>query len=71
MSRGSIASDIPDFYDNVRQQSDKEKELYQLLERVTGQSARYLTAKWREPSLSIHSVETSGPGSMYFFYVYG
>jgi di- and tripeptidase len=52
-----------DFYDNVRLQSDEERELYQLLEQVTGQSASYLTAKWREPSLSIHSVETSGPGS--------
>lgn len=54
---------IPHFYDNVRQQSEEEKELYQLLERVTGQSASYLTAKWREPSLSIHSVQTSGPGN--------
>lgn len=48
-------------------QSAEEKALYQLLEHVTGQSASYLTAKWREPSLSIHSVETSGPGSKYLY----
>ncbi|PVF99923.1 Zn-dependent exopeptidase [Serendipita vermifera] len=54
---------IPHFYDNVRPQSEEEQELYRLLEEKTGQDAKYLTSKWREPSLSIHSIETSGPGN--------
>ncbi|KAG9028121.1 hypothetical protein FS842_004810, partial [Serendipita sp. 407] len=53
---------IPHFYEDVRQQTEEEQELYRLLERMTGKPASYLTAKWREPSLSIHSLETSGPG---------
>lgn len=62
ISQGSCIL-IPNFYDNVRQQSDDERSLYKHLEEVTGQSAQYLAAKWREPSLSIHSVKTSGPGN--------
>ncbi|KAG8843609.1 hypothetical protein FRC20_003910 [Serendipita sp. 405] len=54
---------IPQFYEDVRQQTEEEQELYRLLERMTGKPASYLTAKWREPSLSIHSLETSGPGN--------
>ncbi|KAG8792306.1 hypothetical protein FRC17_008616, partial [Serendipita sp. 399] len=53
---------VSNFYDDVRPQTEQEQELYRLLERMTGKSANYLMAKWREPSLSIHSVETSGPG---------
>ncbi|KAG8792281.1 hypothetical protein FRC17_008618, partial [Serendipita sp. 399] len=54
---------VSNFYDDVRPQTEQEQELYRLLERMTSKSANYLMAKWREPSLSIHSVETSGPGN--------
>lgn len=49
--------------DAVRPQTEDEKQLYQLLSSVTGLPASSLSAKWREPSLSVHSLEVSGPGS--------
>ncbi|KAH9173572.1 Zn-dependent exopeptidase [Lactarius sanguifluus] len=47
---------IPNFYDAVRPQDDKEAALFRLLESATQQSAASLSARWREPSLTIHSV---------------
>ena len=49
--------------DSVQPKTDKELELYKLLSTVTGQPSSAFSAKWREPSLSIHSLEVSGPGS--------
>ncbi|KAL5524589.1 hypothetical protein ACEPAF_9729 [Sanghuangporus sanghuang] len=54
---------IPGFYDSVQPKTDKESELYKLLSNVTGQPASVFSAKWREPSFSIHSLEVSGPGN--------
>ncbi|THH11663.1 hypothetical protein EW145_g494 [Phellinidium pouzarii] len=54
---------IPGFYDSVQPQTDMEGKLYELLSTVTGQSASAFSSKWREPSLSIHSIEISGPGN--------
>lgn len=51
------------FYDQVRLRSEAEDELYRLLAKVTGKDASYLASKWREPSLTIHSIEASSPGS--------
>ncbi|KAJ7043858.1 hypothetical protein C8F04DRAFT_1070669 [Mycena alexandri] len=52
---------IPGFYDRVRQQTDTEKELYKRLATITGRAASSLSSRWREPSLTVHSIEISGP----------
>ncbi|KAK2459641.1 hypothetical protein APHAL10511_008286 [Amanita phalloides] len=52
---------IPGFYDRVRQQTNEEKELFQLLSNITQRPSESLSARWREPSLSIHNIEISGP----------
>ncbi|KAJ2935286.1 hypothetical protein H1R20_g1809, partial [Candolleomyces eurysporus] len=52
---------IPEFYDAVRVKSDEEKELYDLLSQITQKPASSLVARWREPSLTIHTIEISGP----------
>ncbi|KAJ7584980.1 hypothetical protein C8J56DRAFT_139703 [Mycena floridula] len=52
---------IPGFYDSVRPQTDAEKELYQRLGSLTQQSASSLSSRWREPSLTVHNIEISGP----------
>src|ERR1700677_1165717 len=49
--------------DQVRPQDDEEAALFRLLESATHQSATSLSARWREPSLTIHSVRGSGPTS--------
>ena len=54
------------FYDQVRPRTEAEDELYRLLAKVTGQDASYLASKWREPSLTIHAIEGSSPGSERF-----
>lgn len=51
------------FYDQVRPRTEAEDELYRLLAKVTGKDATYLASKWREPSLTIHAIEASSPGS--------
>ncbi|KAJ7242825.1 hypothetical protein B0H12DRAFT_839440 [Mycena haematopus] len=52
---------IPGFYDQVCQQTAAEKELYQRLAAITGTPASSLSSRWREPSLTVHSIEISGP----------
>lgn len=51
--------------DQVRPQDEEEAALFRLLESVTQQSAASLSARWREPSLTIHSVRGSGPTSTF------
>lgn len=53
----------PDLDDRVRPQDDEEKVLFTLLESVTQSPASSLAARWREPSLTIHNLEGSGPRS--------
>ncbi|KAI0325048.1 Zn-dependent exopeptidase [Cubamyces sp. BRFM 1775] len=52
---------IPDFYDRVRPLTEDERQLYKVLSSVTQTPASLLAARWREPSLTIHNVEVSGP----------
>lgn len=52
---------IPGFYDTVRSLTDEERQLYKVLSAVTQSPASTLSAKWREPSLTVHSIEVSGP----------
>ncbi|KJA17478.1 hypothetical protein HYPSUDRAFT_146481 [Hypholoma sublateritium FD-334 SS-4] len=52
---------VPNFYDKVRPQTDTEKELYKLLSDVTQKPASLLASRWREPSLTVHNVQISGP----------
>ncbi|KXN88158.1 putative di- and tripeptidase DUG2 [Leucoagaricus sp. SymC.cos] len=57
--RGRIQ--IPQFYDRVRSQTEDEEELYKLLSEVTQKPASLLRSRWREPSLTMHNIEISGP----------
>ncbi|KAJ7134317.1 hypothetical protein C8R44DRAFT_662695 [Mycena epipterygia] len=52
---------IPGFYERVRQQTDVEKNLYKQLATITGRPASSLSSRWREPSLTVHSIDISGP----------
>lgn len=51
--------------DAVLPQDDEERKLYKLLSEVTGNPPLSLSSRWREPSLTIHSVTVSGPGSAF------
>ncbi|KAJ7465280.1 hypothetical protein FB451DRAFT_1263169 [Mycena latifolia] len=61
LTNGQHEVRIPGFYDRVRQQTDAEKELYNRLANITGRPAASLSSRWREPSLTVHSIEISGP----------
>ncbi|ESK84684.1 beta-ala-his dipeptidase [Moniliophthora roreri MCA 2997] len=52
---------IPGFYDDVRPQTQEEKDLYAKLSEVTQKPASALSSRWREPSLTVHTMEISGP----------
>ncbi|CDO74568.1 hypothetical protein BN946_scf184771.g4 [Trametes cinnabarina] len=52
---------IPNFYDWVRPLTEEERQLYKVLSSVTQTPASLLAKRWREPSLTIHNVEVSGP----------
>ncbi|KAI0271199.1 Zn-dependent exopeptidase [Russula aff. rugulosa BPL654] len=52
---------VPNFHDKVRPLDEEEVALFRLLESVTQLSAASLKSRWREPSLTIHSVRGSGP----------
>ncbi|RDB17979.1 putative di- and tripeptidase DUG2 [Hypsizygus marmoreus] len=52
---------IPGFYDHVRPQTPEEDELYALLSNITQRPASSLSSRWREPSLTLHTIEISGP----------
>ncbi|KIJ14910.1 hypothetical protein PAXINDRAFT_12180 [Paxillus involutus ATCC 200175] len=54
---------IPGFYDAVRPQTEDEKQLYELLSRLTGSPDSVLSSRWREPSLTVHNISVSGPGN--------
>lgn len=52
--------------DSVRPLSDEEKALYDVLSNITKTPATSLASRWREPSLTVHNVEVSGPRSTSF-----
>ncbi|KAI0643091.1 Zn-dependent exopeptidase [Trametes meyenii] len=52
---------IPNFYNRVRPLTEEEKQWYKVLSSVTQTPASLLAARWREPSLTVHNVEVSGP----------
>ncbi|KAK0476079.1 hypothetical protein IW261DRAFT_1491846 [Armillaria novae-zelandiae] len=52
---------IPGFYDHVRPSSEEEKSNYKRLAEITNKPASSLSSRWREPSLTIHTIEVSGP----------
>ncbi|KAJ3514190.1 hypothetical protein NLJ89_g2516 [Agrocybe chaxingu] len=52
---------IPGFYEQVREQTEEEEELYKLLSDVTQRPASLLSSRWREPSLTVHNIGISGP----------
>ncbi|KAH0586115.1 hypothetical protein H2248_007384 [Termitomyces sp. 'cryptogamus'] len=61
LTDGQRTVQIPGFYDHVRPQTEEEKELYKLLSNVTRRPAASLSSRWREPSLTLHTIEVSGP----------
>ncbi|EGN97989.1 hypothetical protein SERLA73DRAFT_169073 [Serpula lacrymans var. lacrymans S7.3] len=52
---------IPRFYDDVRPLTEEEEKLYDLLSQVTQRPGSSLSSRWREPSLTVHNIEVSGP----------
>ncbi|KAF5381886.1 hypothetical protein D9757_007553 [Collybiopsis confluens] len=54
---------IPGFYDHVRPQTEAEKELYLRLSDIVKKPPSYLSSRWREPALTIHNIEVSGPNN--------
>lgn len=60
---------IPQFYDDVLSLTDKEIEIYQKIENTAtmknlkNQDFKSLMAKWRNPSLTIHNIQVSGPNN--------
>ncbi|KZO90044.1 hypothetical protein CALVIDRAFT_415758 [Calocera viscosa TUFC12733] len=52
---------IPSFYENVRHSTKTELESYDFLSKITKKPVSNLRSRWREPSLSIHSLGGSGP----------
>ena len=52
---------LPD--NSVRPLTEEERQLYKVLSSVTQTPASLLSARWREPSLTVHNVEVSGPRS--------
>ncbi|TFK52694.1 Zn-dependent exopeptidase [Heliocybe sulcata] len=52
---------IDGFYDHVRPMTEDEQQLYRLLSVVTQRPASSLSSRWREPSLTVHGIEVSGP----------
>lgn len=49
----------------MRALTEDERQLYKVLSSVTQTPASLLAARWREPSLTIHNVEVSGPRSAF------
>jgi di- and tripeptidase len=47
--------------DQVRSLTEEEGILYEKLSVITNQPASALSARWREPALTIHNIEVSGP----------
>ncbi|KAH7913441.1 glutathione degradosome, partial [Hygrophoropsis aurantiaca] len=54
---------ISHFYDSVRSLTKEEERMYSLLAQVTQRSGTILSSRWREPSLTVHNIEVSGPGN--------
>ncbi|PPR07112.1 hypothetical protein CVT24_010948 [Panaeolus cyanescens] len=52
---------IPGFYDHVLPKTEEEEKSYQVISKVVHKSATLLESRWREPSLTVHSIEISGP----------
>ncbi|KIO31561.1 hypothetical protein M407DRAFT_19497 [Tulasnella calospora MUT 4182] len=51
---------VPGFYDNVRKPVSEEDESFRLLSEVTGRTPASFSSRWREPTLSVHSIQDSG-----------
>lgn len=54
---------LPGFYDGVLPLTEKEIQLYQNIENrnILDQDLKSLMAKWRNPSLTVHKIQVSGP----------
>jgi len=52
---------VPGFYESVRPITEDERQSYTVLSGITQTPAASLASRWREPSLTVHNVEVSGP----------
>ncbi|EIN12463.1 Zn-dependent exopeptidase [Punctularia strigosozonata HHB-11173 SS5] len=52
---------VPKFYDSVRPPTEDETQLYRRISAIVQQPTSWLSSRWREPSLTVHNVEVSGP----------
>lgn len=48
---------------HVRPQTEAEEQLYDILSKVTQKPGSVLSSRWSEPSLTVHNIDVSGPGS--------
>nr|GAT50616.1 beta-Ala-His dipeptidase [Mycena chlorophos] len=51
---------VPSFYDRVRKQDDAERERFAQIANGNS-STSTLSSRWREPALTVHSIDISGP----------
>lgn len=52
-----------DVDDLVRPETDMERTTYADIAKITGTNAKSISARWREPSLTIHNITVSGSSS--------
>ncbi|KAI5953412.1 hypothetical protein KGF54_002784 [Candida jiufengensis] len=54
---------IPDFYDKLLPLTNEESELYEKIKSQLNINIEQLKSKWRQPSLTIHKIQVSGPNN--------
>ncbi|RCK56618.1 putative di- and tripeptidase DUG2 [Candida viswanathii] len=54
---------LPGFYDNVLPLDKDSEKLYDKIAEYLGIQAKTLMVKWKEPSLTIHKIQVSGPNN--------
>ncbi|KIY51443.1 Zn-dependent exopeptidase [Fistulina hepatica ATCC 64428] len=52
---------IPAFYDDVRARSEEEMQLLNRLSIITNRASDCLARRWREPAMTVHNIDISGP----------
>lgn len=69
MNKKTNKVNIPHFYDDVLPLTETEIEIYKKIEnaaiskKITNQDLKSLMAKWRNPSLTVHKIQVSGPNN--------
>lgn len=53
--------------EKVRRQTEEEMKFYEVLSEIIQQPAALLSTRWAAPSLTVHSIESTGPKSQSCF----